>query len=206
MSRQDHWEGVYQTRAPDSVSWYQAEPTLSLDMIEACGLPSGGGILDVGGGASVLVDRLLAAGRTEIGVLDLSAAALNAARERLGPAGDAVDWIVGDLLDYETPRSWDLWHDRAVFHFLTDPEDRRRYREVLHRTVPMGGHVIVATFGPDGPQKCSGLDTLRCSAEDIARELGDGVHLVDSRTEIHQTPSGSQQQFVYARLLRVAPE
>ena len=203
VSRQGHWDAVYRTKAPDEVSWFQADPELSLELIKATGAGRGARILDVGGGVSVLADRLMEEGFDQLGVLDVSAAALAAFQARLGPASQAVEWIQCDVVEYRAREHWDVWHDRAVFHFLVDPLDRARYREALYRAVPQGGHVIVATFGPGGPNRCSGLPTLRCSAEDIARELGTGVDLVDTKTETHLTPSGMRQEFVYARLARV---
>lgn len=203
MTRQDHWDAVYGSKAPEEVSWFQADPALSLELIEATRSGRGARILDVGGGVSVLTDRLMDAGFEHLGVLDISAAALSASRQRLGPASHAVEWIRCDVLEYEAREPWNVWHDRAVFHFLVDPHERARYREALYRAVPEGGHVIVATFAPDGPDRCSGLPTLRCSAEDIARELGTGVALIDAKTETHLTPSGRWQEFVYARLARV---
>jgi SAM-dependent methyltransferase len=204
--RQEHWEAVYRTKASTEVSWYQAEPAISLAMVRTALLDGAASVLDVGGGASVLVDRLLEVGLDRIGVLDISSAALETARNRLGPAADRVEWIHGDLLEYTPAEPWDIWHDRAVFHFLTDPEDRRRYRDAVLRSVPPGGHVIVATFGPEGPDRCSGLDTLRCSPGQIVEELGPGLELADSAVEVHHTPSGSDQQFVYARMIRIEPE
>jgi SAM-dependent methyltransferase len=174
-----------------------------LELIRATGSGRDARILDVGGGVSALADRLLEDGFERVGVLDVSAAALSASRQRLGSASHGVDWIRCDVVEYRAREPWNVWHDRAVFHFLVDPVDRARYRDALYRAVPEGGHVIVATFGPDGPERCSGLPTLRCSAEDIAGELGAGVELIDSRTETHLTPSGMWQEFVYARLVRV---
>ena len=151
----------------------------------------------------MLVDCLLGEGFENIGVMDLSAAALGESRHRLGEASSSVEWIEGDVLHYRAQTPWAIWHDRAVFHFLVDPADRSRYRESMYHSVSPGGQVIVATFGPDGPLQCSGLETLRCSAEDIARELGEGVRLEETRAEVHRTPSGMDQEFVYARLTRI---
>jgi SAM-dependent methyltransferase len=206
MSVRAHWERIYTERRPDDVSWYQREPALSLEMIRAAGLAPDARILDVGAGASLLVDRLLAAGFAKVGVLDISAAALREGRTRLGDAAEQVEWIVADLLNFEPDHPWELWHDRAVFHFLVDAEDRARYREALYRSVPVGGHLVISTFGPEGPERCSGLDARRYSAEGLAEALGDGVALVESRVEDHTTPSGGSQQFVYARLRRVDGE
>jgi len=198
-----HWENVYATRDSEAVSWFQKEPTLSLEMIQATELPTSARIVDVGGGASRLVDRLLDAGFKRPGVLDHAEAALDVARERLGGRARDVEWIRDDVLASQPAPSWDCWHDRALFHFLTDPDDRAAYRESLLRAVPSGGHVIIAAFGPDGPGRCSGLDTLSCSAEDIAAELGSAVGLIEHREEEHYTPSGGVQPFVYARFERV---
>lgn len=202
VSRRDHWEAVYTSKQPDEVSWYQAEPQMSLELIRATETGHNARVLDVGGGTSVLVDRLLEEGFENVGVLDISSAALSSARQRLGDSSASVEWIQADILDYRTGSSWDVWHDRAVFHFLVDPVDRARYEETLHSSVQEGGHVIIATFGPEGPRRCSGLETLRCTPQDIERELGGSVRLVEARTESHRTPSGVDQQFVYARLVR----
>ncbi|MDX1577440.1 MAG: class I SAM-dependent methyltransferase [Gemmatimonadota bacterium] len=201
--RREHWQTVYRRHRPEDVSWYQSDPALSLEMVRATGLGPDARLLDVGAGASRLVDRLLEAGFRHIGALDISEAALAASRERLGEAAGRVEWMVGDVLDFRPSHPWDLWHDRAVFHFLVVADERARYREALYRTVPEGGHAILATFAPDGPRRCSGLPTLCCSAEDIVDELGPGVRLVEARREEHETPSGAIQPFVYARLERV---
>jgi len=178
---------------------------VSLELIAATGVGEDARILDVGGGASLLVDRLLEAGFGRVGVLDISGTALRLARERLGRVAERVDWIEEDLLGYSSAASWDVWHDRAVFHFLVDPLDRERYRGAVRGSVARDGHVIVATFSPSGPERCSGLPTLRCSAGEIAVELGDDFELVEERLEDHTTPAGAVQPFVYARLRRVPP-
>jgi 2-polyprenyl-3-methyl-5-hydroxy-6-metoxy-1,4-benzoquinol methylase len=203
VGRTEHWDTVYSSKRPDEVSWFQENPSYSLGMIQAAGLTSEQRVLDVGGGASVLVDRLLELGFSRPGVLDLSSAALATSQQRLGASSDEVEWIVGDVLSIRHTHQWDLWHDRAVFHFLVDPDDRARYRDAIYSAVAPGGHVVIATFGPDGPERCSGLDTIRCSATDLAAELGDGVRLVEHSIEEHATPQGKNQQFVYARFLRL---
>jgi SAM-dependent methyltransferase len=203
MNGRAHWDTIYATKAPDAVSWYQAEPSVSRELIEATGSGHDARIIDVGGGASILVDHLLKDGFERLGVLDLSSVALDAAQRRLGAAGSLVQWIHADVLEYRASQPWNVWHDRAVFHFLVEPLDRARYRASLYRAIPEGGHVIVATFGLGGPDRCSGLPTLQCSAEDVARELGSGVELVEARTEEHVTPAGARQEFVYARLARI---
>ncbi len=197
-----HWDDAYRRRRGEDLSWYQDRPSLSLELIEATEVDRDAGILDVGGGSSLLVDHLLEAGYRRLGVLDVSAVALDLAQARLGERGRAVEWIHGNLLDYRAVEPWAVWHDRAVLHFLVDAEDRVRYRQVLERSVAPGGHVIVATFGPDGPERCSGLPTLRFTPEQIAAEVGPGFGLQENRVEKHVTPAGAVQQFVYARLRR----
>jgi SAM-dependent methyltransferase len=164
-------------------------------------------VLDVGGGASTLVDDLLARGYRDLSVLDISAAALNVARERLGETANAVTWLAADLLDAPLQEArYDLWHDRAVFHFLTEAEQRVRYLRQLARALKPGGHAILATFGPQGPLKCSGLDTVRYDAGELARELGDGFTLIDSTMEFHATPFGTTQPFLYALFRRTSAD
>jgi ubiquinone/menaquinone biosynthesis C-methylase UbiE len=194
----EHWEGVYSTKAEDQVSWFQEEPRLSMDLIERAGLGRGGAILDVGGGASRLVDELLARGHTDLTVLDLSAEALEVARRRLGERADLVAWIVADATAAPlAAHRYDLWHDRAAFHFLTDPEQRRRYIDLARRSVRPGGHVIVATFGPDGPNRCSNLPVMRYTPQSLHAEFGPAFKLVEHREEAHRTPWGAAQAFVY---------
>ena len=201
--RQAHWRGVYAGKSADEVSWYQARPELSLRLIANTGLGGGAALLDAGGGASTLVDHLLEAGYEDITVLDIAPEGMRQARARLGPRAALVQWIVADLLQWTPPRAYDLWHDRAVFHFLTQEEDRRRYVQVLKDAVPAGRHVIIATFAPDGPEKCSGLPVMRHSPQSIAAELGADFELVETADEHHTTPAGKVQHFNYARLVRV---
>jgi len=197
--KQQHWETVYRTKAPDAVSWYRPHLDTSLALIERAAPDRNTAVLDVGGGASTLVDDLLARGYRDLSVLDISAAALNVARERLGEAADKVTWLAADLLDAPLPQArYDLWHDRAVFHFLTEAEQRAHYLRQLTRALKPGGHAVLATFGPQGPVKCSGLDTVRYDAERLVRVLGDGFTLVDSMLEFHATPFGTIQPFLYA--------
>lgn len=194
-----HWETVYRTRAPDAVSWYRPHLDTSLALIERAAPDRNTAVLDVGGGASTLVDDLLARGYRDLSVLDISAAALNVARERLGEAADKATWLAADLLDAPLPQArYDLWHDRAVLHFLTQAEQRTHYLRQLTRALKPGGHAVLATFGPQGPLKCSGLDTVRYDAGELARVLGDGFTLLDSTLEFHATPFGTTQQFLYA--------
>ena len=205
--KQQHWETVYRTKAPDAVSWYRPHLDTSLALIERAAPDRGAAVVDVGGGASTLVDDLLARGYRDLSVLDISAAALNVAHERLGEAADKVTWLAGDLLDAPLPRArYDLWHDRAVFHFLTEAEQRAHYLRQLTHALKPGGHAVLATFGPQGPVKCSGLDTVRYDAEGLVRVLGDGFTLVDSTLEFHATPFGTIQPFLYALFRRTSAD
>ena len=198
MDRKQHWEQVYATKAPDAFSWFQAHAELSLRLIHNTGLGRDAAIIDVGGGASTLVDDLMAESHTDVTVLDLSAAAIAVAKQRLGKHAKTVDWIVGDITLAAFPvHRFDIWHDRAVFHFLTDPHDRHAYVERVMRAVRPGGHVIVATFAEDGPEKCSGLPVMKYRPEALHAEFGDAFLLVEHDKEAHHTPSGSVQQFVY---------
>lgn len=198
MPNKDHWENVYSTKPTQGVSWFQEHAERSLDLIRHTGISRGASIIDVGGGASTLVDDLLAMGYSSLTVLDLSAAALSAARKRLGPKADAVQWIEADITSVSLPKhAYDIWHDRAVFHFLTAAEQRRAYIERLERAVKPGGHVIIATFAEDGPTKCSGLPVVRYSADALQAELGDSFKLEEHAKEDHPTPFGTVQRFIY---------
>ncbi len=203
IDRKEHWQGVYERKHEDEVSWYQARPETSLRLIANTGLGREAAIIDAGAGASRLVDYLLDSGYADITVLDIADTALGKARERLGERAGQVDWIIADLLAWRPRRPYDIWHDRAVFHFLTQAEERRRYVEVLKSALKPGGHVIIATFAPDGPEKCSGLPVMRHSPESIAAELGAGFKLLETADEHHVTPAGKVQHFNYARLKRV---
>ncbi len=198
MTNKDYWEQIYSTKPADAVSWFQEHAELSLRLIHRTGLGRNGAVIDVGGGASTLVDDLVAEGYADVSVLDLSAAALAVARRRMGALGDKVKWLEGDVTKIPLPaRCFDIWHDRAVFHFLTDPADRQAYvQQVMHAVRP-GGHVIVATFATDGPEKCSGLPVMRYQAETLHGEFGDAFLLVEHQEEAHHTPFGTDQQFVY---------
>ena len=193
----EHWQAVYEAKAPTDVSWYEPVPEHSLELIRTSGLPSNAALLDVGGGASTLVDHLLAAGFGDITVLDLAPAALEESKARLGSASDKLEWIAADVTDWQPPRQYDLWHDRAVFHFLVDAELRDRYLEVLKAALAPGGFVVMATFGPEGPTHCSGLDVQRYSTEELSDVLGPSFRLMESDIEEHVTPSGCRQQFLY---------
>jgi SAM-dependent methyltransferase len=193
-----HWDKVYTEKSPTEVSWYQEHCALSLGLIERASASRETAIIDVGGGASSLVDDLLDARYEEMTVLDLSGEALQAARERLGDRAGRVSWIEADITEVELPEGqFDVWHDRAVFHFLTEKEDRARYVEAVRRAVRPGGHVIVATFGPEGPHRCSGLPVVRYGPERLHAEFGAPFLLVDHASEEHRTPFGTVQQFIY---------
>ena len=198
MDPKAHWEEVYRTRRPTEVSWYQAHARRSLELIRRVNPPPDGPIIDVGGGTSPLVDDLLDAGYRDVTVLDLSATALAQARARLGARATRVEWVEADILDAELPAGrYGVWHDRAVFHFLTAPADRARYVAAVRRAVRPGGIVLVATFADDGPSRCSGLEVARYSATTLHAEFGPAFRLLASEREEHLTPAGGQQAFVY---------
>ncbi len=198
MTSSSHWDSVYARKSADAVSWFRPHLERSLALIEAARLAPDAPILDVGGGASTLVDDLLALGHTDITVLDVSEAAIEAAKLRLGDRAPQVTWIVADITVAELPeRRYAFWHDRAVFHFLRDEEARRLYVSAVRRALRPDGHVVVATFGPDGPEKCSGLDVVRYDPDGLHAEFGSTFRKVSSETEVHVTPWGSEQQFVY---------
>ena len=202
--RKAHWEGIYATRAATDVSWYQDEPALSLQLIGGVAPARGGRIIDVGGGTAVLVDRLLEFPFERIAVLDISETALGEARSRLGGRAERVDWIAADVTEVRDLGRFDVWHDRAVFHFLTDADDRAKYVELARRTVPAGGHLIIATFADDGPKRCSNLDVCRYNADSLRPELGQGFALVKEARETHTTPWGVSQAFFYGVFRREA--
>jgi len=198
MNKKIHWEHIYETKAPNQVSWYQEHARYSLQFIQNTGVQKTGQIIDIGAGASTLVDDLLAAGFQQISVLDVSETALQLARQRLGPRAANVTWIEADITQANLPRqTYDVWHDRAVFHFLTQAADRQRYVAAVRQSVRKGGHVIIATFAPDGPDRCSGLETVRYSPESLHGEFGDSFEMVDSTYETHHTPFGKEQKFIY---------
>lgn len=197
MEAKSHWDQVYATRSNEAVSWYQPHAVLSLKLIRQVA-SSAARIIDVGGGASTLVDDLLAGGMSNLGVLDISQAALTVARERLGPRAAEVDWIEGDITRVALEAtSVDVWHDRAVFHFLTSEADRVAYVAQVRHAVRPGGHVIVAAFGPDGPLQCSGLPVVRHAPDALHGEFGRAFELLEHVSEDHRTPSGAVQRFVY---------
>jgi len=193
-----HWETVYSSKPSDAVSWYQPHADRSLQLIQATGLGPQAKVIDVGGGASTLVDDLLLHGYQDVSVMDLSASALAVARARQAPMEARVQWLVADVTTAELPaHAFDVWHDRAVFHFLTRAEDRRAYVAQVLRSVKPGGHVIVATFADDGPLQCSGLPVMRYAPEGLHAEFGEPFTLVAHQREAHTTPFGTVQQFVY---------
>lgn len=200
-SQRDHWERVHGAVNPSSVGWSQEVPRLSLALIDGLGLAPESHIIDVGGGTSRLVDHLLARSDIQVTVLDLSESALETSRTRIGATGDTVNWIHCDVLDVDLEGHFDLWHDRAVFHFLTDAAARERYAGCLYKALGDGGHAVIATFAEDGPEKCSGLPVVRYSPAELHRQLGtDHFDLIEERREVHNTPSGVEQRFQYSVL------
>ncbi len=198
MDKEQHWEQVYTTKASDSVSWFQEHADQSLSLIHHTGEAKASAIIDVGGGASILVDNLTEEGYSDLTVLDISSAALDVAKQRLKKYAQSIQWIVGDITKVELEENrYDVWHDRAVFHFLTEPDDRQAYVERVMRSVRPNGHVIIATFSEDGPEKCSGLPVMRYKPESLHAEFGENFLLVAHKKEAHNTPFGSIQQFVY---------
>jgi len=198
MNSQKHWEKIYAEKAPDAVSWYRPHLEKSLSLIEQLAPRTSAAIIDVGGGESTLVDDLLAREYENVTVLDISQASINASRKRLGSASERISWRVADITRVELDASaYDVWHDRAVFHFLTEESDRLAYVRQVARAVRRGGHVIVSTFGPDGPTKCSGLGVIRYDADSLHREFGVQFRLLETSKELHQTPFGTFQQFLY---------
>jgi len=196
-NRKAHWETVYTTKGENEVSWFQESPEASLELIDLAHPTPASTIVDIGGGASRLVDSLIARGLNHVTVLDLSEAALEAAKARLGERVSRVQWVVADVTKWYPTQIYDIWHDRAAFHFLTDPADRAAYVACMKRTVKPGGHVIIGTFAIDGPEKCSGLPVNRYDATSLARELGEGLVLVDARRHDHSTPWKSAQRFQF---------
>ena len=198
MESKEHWEKLYTTKAATEVSWFQEHAQLSLKLIREAAIPTSASIIDVGGGASTLVDDLLAHGYEHVTVLDLSGAALAAAKARLGSRASQVQWVEADVLEAELPaHAYDVWHDRAVFHFLTTEEERQAYVRKVLLAVKPGGLVIAATFAEDGPTRCSGLPVMRYSAEELHAEFGAPFQLLGHERESHYTPGGNEQKFVY---------
>lgn len=192
-----HWENVYATRNTHEVSWYQVRPDISLHLICQLGIGAADAVIDIGGGASSLVDHLLALGFRDLTVLDISNAALAAVQSRLGPQAGKVKWLAGDITQLKPSGPYRLWHDRAVFHFLTEAADRQAYLAALNTAVPSGSHAIIATFAEDGPERCSNLPVRRYSPEQLAAELGAGFTLLETLRETHVTPAQGRQKFIY---------
>ena len=198
MDAKTHWEKVYATKAPEEVSWYRPHLEMSLALVERAAQSHSASIIDIGAGESTLVDDLLARGYENITVLDVSQTALEVTKNRLGVLAEQIHWIVGDITQVQLePLAYDVWHDRAVFHFLTSIEQRASYVRNVMKAVKRGGHVIVSTFGPEGPTKCSGLEVMRYDAESLHNEFGTRFRLVESLKELHRTPFGAAQQFLY---------
>lgn len=198
MDIKTHWEKVYKTKAPETVSWYLPHLETSLSLIKRTGAGLSSSIIDVGGGESTLADDLVSRGYQNVTVLDISETAIKVSKQRMEKAAENVHWLVADVLapDLET-HAYDVWHDRAVFHFLTTNEQRFAYVRSVSRSVRRGGHVIVSTFGPEGPQKCSGLEVMRYDADSLHDQFGTRFRLVESSQELHATPQGATQQFLY---------
>lgn len=197
-----HWDDIYARKDETEVSWFQAVPELSLQLIAETGAAADSSIIDVGGGASRLVDALLERSFSRLTVLDLSANALSKAKARLGEHAARVEWIVADVTTWIPRAQYDVWHDRAAFHFLTEADDRRRYAEILDEALAPGGHAIIATFASDGPEKCSGLPVVRYDPASLADALGPSFRLLGSRRHEHVTPWGSTQAFQFSTFVR----
>jgi len=198
MENKTHWEQIYHTKDCEQVSWYQLHPRLSLQYIQNTGIGKTGQIIDVGGGASTLVDHLLDDGFQHVTVLDISAEALEIVKQRLDRRAGSVTWLEADITQITLPHhKYDVWHDRAVFHFLTEAQNRQRYVNAVREAVKPGGHVIVATFASDGPERCSGLEVARYDPQSLHSEFGTDFELLDSTREEHQTPFGTEQKFMY---------
>ena len=203
LGRQAHWENVYATKDEHAVSWFQESPTISFDLIRATGVKANASIIDIGGGTSRLVDALIDEGFEAVTILDLSEKALATSKRRLGVRGAKVKWVAADVTTWEPSQTYDVWHDRAALHFLTDPKDRAAYAERISRAVRPGGHVIIGTFAPDGPERCSGLPVVRHDAATLGEMLGRSFELIESRRHDHQTPMGATQRFQFSRFQRI---
>ncbi len=203
LGRQAHWQNVYTTKDERAVSWFQERPDISVDLIRATGVDVNASIIDIGGGASRLVDALINEGFKTVTVLDLSEKALATSKARLGARGANIKWIVADITTWAPSQAYDVWHDRAALHFLTGPKDRAAYAEQVSRSVCLGGHVIIGTFAPDGPERCSGLPVVRHDAASLEELLGPSFKLIESRRHNHQTPAGAIQKFQFSRFQRI---
>jgi trans-aconitate methyltransferase len=197
VQKRAHWDAVYLTKPADSVSWYQPRPEPSLEALDRLALPNDPSLIDLGGGASNLVDALLDRGWTDLTVLDISRAALEVARDRLGRRASAVNWLVADVTTWTPSRTYEVWHDRALFHFLTQESHRTAYRRALEFAVGRSGHAVIATFAPDAPERCSGLPVRRYDEQSLAKELGPNLRLLDHWREEHHPPAGRAQMFTW---------
>jgi len=202
FDRKAHWQNVYQEKSALDVSWYQKKPALSLELIHSTQIANDEPIIDVGGGASVLVDHLCKEGFTNLAVLDISENALVSAKKRLGYSANGVEWFEADITQFNAPHQFSLWHDRAVFHFLTEQSDRKSYVKALKYALRSGGHLIIAAFAIGGPEKCSGLEIVQYDSEKLIAELGEGFELVEERNEVHTTPANIEQKFTYFYFIR----
>ncbi len=199
---QAHWQDVYQRQEPQRASWHEAVPATSLAYIEAANLPADAAILEAGGGTSALAGELLERGYTDVTVADISTSAIERSRANLGAAADRITWLHADLCSHQFDRRYDLWHDRAVLHFMVAEEERDHYLSVLRAAIRPGGHLIIATFGPEGPTSCSNLPVRRYNAEELLALLAGQFELLHSQLLDHETPSGSAQQFLFAHFVR----
>ncbi len=202
MNRKRHWNDAYDGKSESEVGWFQSKPERSLKLIGRSSVPQSSTLIDVGGGASLLVDYLVRDGFTNITVLDISSVALRTAQERLGESMRLINWVEADITQFQTTEQFDLWHDRAVFHFLTQATERKRYVDLLHQTIKPGGYVIIAAFAVGGPKKCSGLDIVQYDAIKLSQELGEVFTLIEQENELHITPSGNEQAFEYYHFKR----
>ncbi len=203
INAKEHWQNVYKKKSASEVSWFQQSPEFSLEFIRSSQIGHDEAIIDVGGGASVLVDCLDRDGFTNLTVLDVSANALAMAKKRLGVAAANINWIESDIAALNAPHHYALWHDRAVFHFLTEPVDRKRYVENLYKALKPGGHLVLATFAIGGPQKCNGLDVVQYNAPRLMAELGQDFKLIKETNDVHITPAGNEQKYTYFHFIKV---
>ncbi|MBT2968692.1 MAG: class I SAM-dependent methyltransferase [Candidatus Thiodiazotropha sp. (ex Ctena orbiculata)] len=199
VDKKAHWQNLYREKAPTEVSWHQSEPELSLQLMHSSGIDRDEAVIDVGGGASLLVDYLWKEGFSNLAVLDISGYALSVAKQRLGDAAASIEWYETDVTEFMPPHPFSLWHDRAVFHFLTAKPDREKYIDALNLALRPNGHLVIAAFAIGGPEKCSGLDIVQYDAAKLMRELGKGFELMEEREELHVTPAGGEQKFTYFR-------
>ncbi len=205
FNRKNYWQKVYQDKSSLEFSWYQKKPSLSLEFINKTLITKEDAIIDVGGGASLLIDYLYNEGFTNLAVLDISKNALLSAKKRLGDSAKNIDWFDADITQFHTPHSFSLWHDRAVFHFLSNKSDRQSYIKILKQTVKPNGHVIIAVFAIGGPEKCSGLDIVQYNTEKLMAELGEDFTFIEEKNEVHITPNNTEQKFTYFRFIKTSP-